>query len=674
MGWTATYFTTIIIEGSSPNVGIFIYNPSPANGTLIGSWAAAAGTDPFGNAYPAGINVNTGILQGVLLQNVQITNSQIIQSILQSPQIGTPAISGGTMVETNLVFDSTAGQLLVYSSSTTVTTQTVQGDYTYTATTPNAKVECWGGGAGAGGGNASRGGETGGAGEYAAEPSYPLIVGQVYNYTVGAGGQGGITGQAGNDASDTFFDFGGVYAEGGFAGGNFLAGTGGNASTNTVHWPGGNGANAGTTTGGSSGANSGGPTAAGNNGIQATTSSGAAAPAAQGTDWGHGAAGGNNGANGSAGGSPGASGSGCGSGSSSQVINKTYYATSSRSYYGSDADASVKNKTRVTNGTMYQGGETASGGSFNGTQKSACLYNSSQIQSDFAGATMTGGYWAIDNQHSWYNSGLSCEVSEWQSSQGTSLPSTWDGTGAFLIGTYHCDENKTLKINISSGLATAFQTGTARGIALGPGSGGFNLNYYGYFYGTPNNPGVSPTLNLTGTTGTGSNNAGNGSDGKVRITAVSSNALIAAVSPVAGSDGSGNAFAAGFTGQIQAIQPGSSPTVVETWHAMAAFNLNFSHGTPAPFYKLNADNTVSFTGAVNVTSGTTSGTFWTLPSSAYFPTTVKKFPLSISAGTPATGANVQITIDTSGNLILSAGPTGAAYSFELDVVRYPLGI
>jgi hypothetical protein len=462
-----------------------------------------------------------------------------------------------------------------------------------------------------------------------------------------------------------------VFANGGTAGGNFLKGFGGTGSINTIHFDGGDGADAGTTTGGSSGGNSGGPTAKGNNGIQATTSSGAASPASQGADWGLGSAGGNNGANGHTGGSPGGAGGACGSGSSANTINKTYYANSSKSYFGSDASSGAPpNGTRVTNGTMYQGGETAGGGSFNGTQKSACLWNHTQIASDFAGATMTGGYFAIDNQHSWYNSGMSVKVSEWQSSQGTSLPSSWDGNGAFLIGTYSVGENKTLKINVSAGLATAFQTGTARGIALGPGPA-FNLNYYGYFYGGVNNPGVSPTLNLVGTTGTGSNQSGSGADGKVRITQTSGNALIAAISPVAGSDAAGNAFAAGFTGQIQAIHPGSSPTLVETWQAMPAFNTNFSHSVPAPAYKLNADNTVSLTGICSVVSGTTSGTVVTLPA-AYSPISVKKFPIAISGGTPATAANVQLTINTNGTIQISAGPTGAGYTFTFDPCRYPL--
>ena len=122
---------------------------------------------------------------------------------------------------------------------------------------------------------------------------------------------------------------------------------------------------------------------------------------------------------------------------------------------------------------------------------------------------------------------------------------------------------------------------------------------------------------------------------------------------------------------ITAADPNSANTN-ESWHAMGAFNANFSHGSPAPAFKLNADDTVSFAGEVTVVSGTTSGTFFTLASSAYFPASVKKFPVAISAGAPAAAANVQVTISTAGALTLSAGPTGAGYNFVLDGIRYPL--
>jgi len=112
----------------------------------------------------------------------------------------------------------------------------------------------------------------------------------------------------------------------------------------------------------------------------------------------------------------------------------------------------------------------------------------------------------------------------------------------------------------------------------------------------------------------------------------------------------------------------------ETWHAMGAFNANFSHGSPAPAYRFYPDNTVAFTGQVNVAAGTTSGTVFTLPTSTYFPLSVKTFPVPIGAGTPATSGSARVNIGTIGNIVLAGGPTVAAYTFSLDGIRYPLDI
>lgn len=48
----------VILSGSN---GIFIYNGTPAAGSLVGSIAATAGTDSFGNNYPVGIQFTDGV-------------------------------------------------------------------------------------------------------------------------------------------------------------------------------------------------------------------------------------------------------------------------------------------------------------------------------------------------------------------------------------------------------------------------------------------------------------------------------------------------------------------------------------------------------------------------------------------------------------------------------------
>lgn len=67
--------------------------------------------------------------------------------------------------------------------------------------------------------------------------------------------------------------------------------------------------------------------------------------------------------------------------------------------------------------------------------------------------------------------------------------------------------------------------------------------------------------------------AGTGASGKVIVTYQTGAAnLLAAVSGVAGTDAAGNAFAAGFTGQLTAFHPGSSPAAAETAQAMSFVN------------------------------------------------------------------------------------------------------
>lgn len=39
--------------------GLFFYSGTPAAGNLIGSWAPAAGTDPYGNSYGVGLTINS---------------------------------------------------------------------------------------------------------------------------------------------------------------------------------------------------------------------------------------------------------------------------------------------------------------------------------------------------------------------------------------------------------------------------------------------------------------------------------------------------------------------------------------------------------------------------------------------------------------------------------------
>ena len=57
MPWTNQQITLIILtEEVTGFSGLFAYSPAPGPGNLLFSLAAAAGTDPHGNAYPRGVN------------------------------------------------------------------------------------------------------------------------------------------------------------------------------------------------------------------------------------------------------------------------------------------------------------------------------------------------------------------------------------------------------------------------------------------------------------------------------------------------------------------------------------------------------------------------------------------------------------------------------------------
>ena len=247
MGWTNNIFTQIVVVTNSSETGIFIYSGPPGFGNLIGAWTSAPGTDQYGNPVPGGLYATSGTLTGIGITNAQLIDSLFTNGIIQNTAIGSPSITGGTMTETTITFDGGGGTLLMYSSSTTTVNTTVNGQYQITvpAGVSNFDVSCQGASAGGSGGTSTRGGEGGGAGEFARETHYSVLAGSVLNYQVGNGGGGGQTGQSGSPGTDTWFDNSsggyGVYANGGDNGTNFVGGLGGTGSQNTIHWDGGDG-------------------------------------------------------------------------------------------------------------------------------------------------------------------------------------------------------------------------------------------------------------------------------------------------------------------------------------------------------------------------------------------------------------------------------------------------
>jgi hypothetical protein len=532
-------FNEITLIVQSTNAAILIYANEAEFGTLIGSWAGMPGTDQYGNPYPGGISATQGTFTGMGMMNSSIVSSAIDQSLLTNAQIQAAAISGGTMVETVITFDTVGGALLGYATTNTVITHSSNGTYSDTipANVYSIRAQAWAAGAGGDGGNSGTGGNGGGAAEYAEEPQYPVVPGQVIASIVGAGGAGAISGQGhGDDGGDTIIDVVnmGVYANGG--GGAALAGTG---STNTIHHDGGAGGDSGVgDTGAAGGGGSAGSTGAGGNGVSATGSTGQNGGVAGTGGGAAGGKGGSSGANGNSGAAPGAAGGGAGAGSPTNTFNKTYTCTATHSYSGSDG--TFPNTKLNDNGTSYQGGDVAD--TFNGKTKTWIVFNASQIQSDLTGVSLTNEKVTLNNNHSWYNSGMTVALGY---DNRTSYPSTLgDPSGSNIDRIeYHVNEGATVTKDITNhGFGTAFQGGTANSLVLFKNSN--SLSYYGYFAGESQSG--PPKLQFIGTTGSGSNQAGNGQDGQVIITYVSTASLVLSVAPVAGTDQYGNPYPAGI--------------------------------------------------------------------------------------------------------------------------------
>lgn len=660
---------TIVIQASG--AAVLIYYPVAGTGNLIGSWSQIEFTDQYGNDVPAGINATSGILNAVTVQGASIITSTITNAIIDGCSIANSNLTSGTTYEQTITFDSGGGVMVGYTTTTTTVTSNVAGTYTWTAPiNGTAKIECSGGDGGGNGAGTNEGGPGAGGGEYACEPAYSITSGTTYQYTVGAGGNGGSTFQGGTDAGDSFFDNQGVYANGGQAfRGSFLGGNGGSGSKNTIHHNGGRGGDGVSgKTGGASGGNSASPTAAGNNGISSTGSTGAPSPAGQ-TGARTGCAGGSNTGNGA--GNTGAGGGG-GASTTFTAQTKSYAAYSTRCYYGSDATGSP-NGTRTTGGTLWQNGETSGGGSWNGTMKSAFLFDRASMMSDFSGYSMDSATLWLTCNGTWYNSGATVQINAWLNSQGSSLPGSWNGSGSPNIGYNSIAAGQRKGFSLGKTAASNYANGTNKGIALGPGSA-YNLAYYAYFNGTQggSTSGPGPVLVLSGhQTGSGSTQGGDGSDGYVKITYTSTQALGFAVSAVAGGDGT-NTWGAGYTGPTAAVDP-VTPTQPETYK-YATMSGSWSNQTNHPLViKKNSDNTVTVTGELTTPSGVIANPFTiaTIPSQYWPQFRVEDINAVLNAGTPYTAVDYICQVDMSGN-IKAYGPNPTSGTTFRIFGRYPL--
>jgi hypothetical protein len=97
--WSNQLLNLIVLSAAQKGFsGFFVYSPYPGPGNLIGSWAAAAGVDQFGNAYPAGLSVEVGSISGIVITGSTFEGTDfIINSSGEFFYSGTPA--AGNLVE-----------------------------------------------------------------------------------------------------------------------------------------------------------------------------------------------------------------------------------------------------------------------------------------------------------------------------------------------------------------------------------------------------------------------------------------------------------------------------------------------------------------------------------------------------------------------------------------------
>jgi hypothetical protein len=124
-----TLWSVVLPTVSSFAAATLVYSGAPANGNLIGSWAGASGTDQYGNTYPQGLSISTGVISGSLFEGLDFQIDVDGIRFYSGPPasgnlIGCWAIAPGTDFYGN-VFK--AGLTIGSSASTQVQIQSVSG-------------------------------------------------------------------------------------------------------------------------------------------------------------------------------------------------------------------------------------------------------------------------------------------------------------------------------------------------------------------------------------------------------------------------------------------------------------------------------------------------------------------------------------------------------------------
>jgi hypothetical protein len=166
-----------------------------------------------------------------------------------------------------------------------------------------------------------------------------------------------------------------------------------------------------------------------------------------------------------------------GGGATPQNYVKTYTATASHSYQGSDGGN--PNLKINDNSTSYQGGDR--GNTYNGKAKTWFQFNLATITADLSGATITKVQLFLNNNHTWYSGGMTAAIG-WDNK--TSFGSTAiDPAGAGIdVQESNFNEGQSKWVTLPNSVGTAFQNGSATTIVLWRNTN--SLQYYGFFAGS----------------------------------------------------------------------------------------------------------------------------------------------------------------------------------------------
>jgi hypothetical protein len=678
LGLNSTTVNVSELNFAANNGAVLGYSGQPGANNLYVAIVAQSGSDSFGNTYSTGLNALAGNLQGVSL----IGTTMDATSVLSGTQINqatvlNPTVTGGTAAGLTHTILNSNGGVLGYTSLSTTVTYSTNGTYYWTCPTGITQIQAygWGAGAGGGGGSSTQGGESGGAGEFAGEPTVAVSAGSVYTIIIGKGGVGGITGFAGNSGGSTsILTAAGttiLQANGGTAGNLGLGGAGGSGSNNTIHFDGGDGAGASGNSGGAGGGSSGGPTSEGNPGIASVTSSGGTGGAAV-PSGGAGGQGGNNTGNGTAGTSPG----GAGGGAGANVLTGgsfTYSSTSTYSYYGTNAKSPDKPQSlRNHDGYLYQGQSAVN--SSPGYQYSLFQLPYTTIQANLAGKTVTSVSIFINLLHSYSNDQFFAEISYVSGgSFGNTL--TYPPAGLTSVGSFAVSRPGiyTFNVGLAGGIGAALQSGACKAIFFGPGAIAPWQSYYGYIDSGANG-GILPQV--TAYYSEGGSVAGSGADGQVVLSYNTGTVptYTLSVSGSGGTDPYGNTFPKGFTGPLLTLL--NNFGAVATNGTAASLTSNTA-GTPTN------TNSQGFTGqmpssqaiATTITNTTTGGMpitgSYTVPandpqqSTVYRLTALGNGVFPSSADTPSWGLQIDGTLVGKLTLASTVLPTSSNYGWTM---------